>query len=124
MKRAGAVLVALLVLASAANAQSLMQRVNQAPDGAVHLSFAARPGVCGDGHNISTSRYDDEWESGCTAGPVRVSLTVRSHRIVRIRSYVGGRWRSPAGTVTDLGLVSAPVAADYLLDLAVRLDSI
>ena len=54
-----------------AGAQTIAQRVPQAPDGSVHLSFAARPGVCGNGRNISTSRESDEWESDCDSGPVR-----------------------------------------------------
>jgi hypothetical protein len=109
--------------ASSAEGQTIAQRVAQAPDGAVRMSFTARPGVCGDGHNISTSRNSDEWESGCASGPVRVSLSVRAHRVTSIRTYVGGRWRTGSGSFTDLGMVSAPEAAGYLLDLELRLDS-
>src|SRR5260370_3254817 len=110
-------------LALSAEGQTLAQRVGQAPDGAVRLSFTARPGVCGDGHNISTSRNTDEWESGCSSGPVRVSLSVRAHHVTSVRTYVGGHWRTGSGSFTDLGMVPAPEAADFLLDLELRLDS-
>ena len=104
-------------------AQSIAQRVDQAPDGTVRMSFAARRGVCGEGRNISTSRETDEWESECDSGPVRVALTVRAHRVIGIRTYVGGRWRVARAAMTDLGPVSAPAAAEYLLGLARQMDS-
>ncbi|MBI4422020.1 MAG: HEAT repeat domain-containing protein [Gemmatimonadetes bacterium] len=112
--------VAAVLPAGSAPAQTLAQRVAQAPDGRVHLSFAARPGVCGNGRNIITTRGGDDWESDCTAGPVRVSLTVRNREVTGVRTYVGGRWRTGIEPVTDLGTVSALAAADYLLALAER----
>jgi HEAT repeat protein len=48
-------------------------------------------------------------------------LHVRDRRVVDVDTYVGGRWRS-GSAATDLGLVSAPEAADYLLSLAATLD--
>ena len=116
-----AVLLALAVPALV-RAQTMAQRVAQAPDGTVRMSFTARPGVCGNGRNISTSRGSDEWESGCESGPVRVALTVRAHGVVTIRTYVGGRWRAAASGVTDLGDVSARQASDFLLTLAGKVD--
>ncbi|HEY0972578.1 MAG TPA: HEAT repeat domain-containing protein [Gemmatimonadales bacterium] len=117
---AGAVvtLPAPLAAQDAAGGRALAGRVSQAGSGTVRFSFASREGVCGNGRNISvrTSR-DVEWESDCEPGPVRVALSLRDGRVTDVRSYVGGRWRadSPAA---DLGMVSAPAAAAYLLDLA------
>src|SRR5688572_4850825 len=104
-----ATLVCAFTLAGAATsgAQTIAQRVSRAPDGTVRMTFAARPGVCGHGRNITTSRTSDEWESGCDDGPVRVALSVSVGTVTGIRTYVGGRWRSVAGQVTDLGDVAA-----------------
>lgn len=48
-----ATLAAALVAAAAPilAGQSLQSRVNSAPDGRVQFSFAARPGVCGNGRS-------------------------------------------------------------------------
>lgn len=127
---------ALLLLATgAAAAQSLERRVAGAPDGAVRFSFAARPGVYGNGRNIISwdcrngncrnrqvnGNYSDmdsdDWSSECDSGPVRIALTVRSGRVTDLRTYVGGEWRT-AATGTDLGTVGAREAATYLLGLA------
>lgn len=139
------VLVWALVAAPAA-AQRLGARIAAAPDGIVRLSFAARPGVCGDGHSVialecaggkcGRGRWgrtitldrgfeDDEVEYDCEPGPVRVSLTMRSGRVQTLRTYVGGRWVAPPRdvAVTDLGTASAREAADFLLGLASREDT-
>jgi len=44
--------VALLLAAPALQAQSLERRVTAAPDGSVRFSFAAKPGVYGNGRNM------------------------------------------------------------------------
>jgi hypothetical protein len=113
--------IAALAFAGAATAQTIDRRVASAPDGTVRFSFAARPGVCGNGHNVNIqdSRNPD-WESDCDNGPVRTVLTVSGGKVSRVRSYVGGRWRAGGTGVTDLGTVAAPEAANYLLDLASR----
>lgn len=113
--------IAALAFAGAATAQTIDRRVASAPDGTVRFSFAARPGVCGNGHNVNIqdSRNPD-WESDCEAGPVRTVLTISGGKVSRVRSYVGGRWRAGGTGVTDLGTVAAPEAANYLLDLASR----
>lgn len=113
--------IAALAFAGAATAQTIDRRVASAPDGTVRFSFAARPGVCGNGHNVNIqdSRNSD-WESDCDNGPVRTVLTVSGGKVSRVRSYVGGRWRAGGTDVTDLGTVAAPEAANYLLDLASR----
>ena len=118
--------LALPVIAAGAGAQAttardLADRVTAVGSGTVHLSFTARPGVCGNGSSVSVNRRSDEWESECESGPVRVSLTLRDGRVTALRSYVGGRWRAEPGERTvELGMVPAPVAADYLLGLAER----
>lgn len=101
-------------------AQTLDRRVRAVETGTVYLSFAARPGVCGAGqHGISIADESEEWEAVCEDQPVRVALRVKDHRVVGLRTYVGGRWR--AGTpVTDLGSVGSPEAAAYFLTLAGR----
>ena len=118
---AGATVAALAFAGAAATAQTIDRRVASAPDGTVRFSFAARPGVCGNGHNVNIedSRNPD-WESDCDNGPVRTVLTVSGGKVTRVRSYVGGRWRPAGAGVTDLGTVSAPEAASYLIDVASR----
>ncbi|HEX7119297.1 MAG TPA: HEAT repeat domain-containing protein [Longimicrobiales bacterium] len=118
---------AMLVLAGAAApaaAQSLAERVGAIRDGTVVMRFAARPGVCGSGRSIriddTTIRWSGDDDGPCDDGPVRVALTVRDRRIVRVRTRVGGEWR-PAADAVDLGAVPAPAAAAYLLDLAATL---
>jgi hypothetical protein len=113
------VLVALIPAPLAA--QSLAQRVQDAGDGTVRLSFAARKGVCSRGPGsitIMDNDDDDEWEGDCEGGPVRVSLRVQGGRVAESEMYIGGRWRAGRDRVTDLGLVPAREAADLLLALA------
>lgn len=99
--------------------RTLAARVAAAGDGTVHFSFAARPGVCGNGGNVHISSSRSEWEDDCEPGPVRVSLTRRDGQLTGLRSYVGGRWRTePERRVTDLGMVPAPAATAYLVGLA------
>src|SRR5207302_5735657 len=115
----------------------LPDRVAAAPDGEVRLSYATRPGVCGNGrntisfdcedgwcgrHRVSVGRYDDDDDAGCPCepGPARVALQQRGGQVTRLRAYVGGAWRAAGAGVTDLGTVSAAAAARYLLDLAAR----
>jgi hypothetical protein len=100
------------------NAQDLAQRVVAVGNGTVRLSFAARPGICGDGmHNIRTTDQNDEWEQDCVPAPVRVALQVQDRRVIDVRSYVGGRWRA-AVSATDLGTIRPQDAAAYFISLA------
>jgi hypothetical protein len=102
-------------------AQSLAQRVRTAGDGTVRLSFAAREGVCSSAAGsitIMDGDNNEEWESDCKRGPVRVSLRMRSGRVTQSETYVGGQWRAGRDRGTDLGLVPAGEAADLLLALA------
>lgn len=117
--QAGTALGLLTLLASPARAQSLASRVDAVRNGKVRMSFAARPGVCGNGRNISVHRSNTDWESDCEHGPVRVVLTRRDGRVADIDTYVGGHWRE-GSTATDLGTVPAKAAADYLVSLRMK----
>jgi hypothetical protein len=126
--------VALLVvaLAPALRAQagpSLARRVAQSPDGEVRMTYASRPSACGDGRDVvaisdrfmmtRTMESFGRWsDMHCVHGPARVTLTVRDHAVVDLRTFIGGSWPSGTERVTDLGRVSAGEAADYFLTLA------
>lgn len=124
----------LLLVGSSLSAQPLADRVSSVGSGTVRLEFAADSGVCGNGRGgISVRRADgsasvhnatvnvgrgnrSEWEDDCEPGPVRLALDVENRRVVRLRAYVGGRWRGAADL--DLGTVPAAQATAYLMDLA------
>lgn len=114
--------------------QSLERRIASAPDGSVRFSYAAKPGVYGNGRNMigwdcrdGTCRHRqvenwndrDDFDSPCDAGPVRVALTKRGDRVTDLRVYVGGAWRAST-TATDLGVIGTKEATSYLLGLAAR----
>ena len=124
---------ALVVLATQAPAhgQSLERRVAEAAAREVQFTFAARPGVCGDGErvimidgsffgSVSVVTGRGEWPPSCGPGPVRVLLTRDGRRITRVRTYVGGAPRAMTSGVLDLGTVPATDAAAYLLSIAAR----
>lgn len=107
--------------------QTLSSLVAAAPDGYVRFQYEARPGVCGNGHWISTDgetrvrirRGDaDECDCACEEGPVRIEMRVQGGAVRDLDADVGGSWRERSRTVTDLGDVSPAEAADYLLTLA------
>jgi len=121
--RLSAAVLALTVAAPTLGAQSVAQRVDAVRDGIVRLSYAARPGVCGngDGGVSITGRHGDGgqyWGARvCETGPVRVAIGRSDGRTISVRKYVGGRWSS-SSDVTDLGVVDATDAARYLLSVA------
>lgn len=133
------VLAAALAAATPGGAQDLARRVAAAPDGQVRFTYAARPGVYGNGRNTISwdcnngrcrnQQSDGDWEgddvsrSPCDSGPVRLALSVRGHAVTSIRVYVGGAWRPATAGVTDLGVVSTREASRFLLDLAAQADS-
>jgi hypothetical protein len=125
---------ALLVATSKlAPAQALAGRVDAAPDGRVQFSFAARPGVCGNGRTyIQTgpnsysgvfyaSTGDMLRAEPCVAGPVRVLIDRADKLPLSVSTYVGPADSAFRG-VTDLGRVRAQEAVDYLLSLAIKID--
>jgi hypothetical protein len=124
-----AFIVVACVVPSRTEAQSIANRVQNAPDGRVRFTFAAKPDVCGHGNSISRGnnfRYnwdsngtaDVEYDFDCSPNPVRVVLQVNDGNVTKLNTYVGGRWRAVSGSVTDLGAVSTRDAADYLMRLA------
>ena len=119
------------LLPQAMPAQGLSQRIASAPDGAVQFSYAARPGVCGNGrtyYSINGSMWfgsmnDNTLRSDpCQPGPVRVVLGRAGKEIVDVNVYVGPGPAQPSPGVTDLGTVQAQDAAEYLLSLAAKVD--
>jgi HEAT repeat protein len=131
--------VALLVVALAPGLRaqagsSIERRVAQAPDGEVHLTYATRPSVCGDGRdavaigdrfmtNRSMESYGRWSGMRCVPGPARLTLTVRDHAVTDVRASIGGSWSQGTERVTDLGRVPASEAAEYFLSLAPTLGS-
>jgi len=131
------VAAATLVVAagSAAQGQSLANRVSAAPDGRVQFTFAARPGVCGNGRTyIQTGpnsftgsisyngNFYGNWNDAmradpCVAGPVRVVVDRADKLPLTVQTYVGPPDSTQRG-VTDLGRVRAQDAADYLLSIS------
>lgn len=121
--------VAILSGATAAEGQSLARRITDAPNGKVRLEFAAKPDLCGTGSYISRGKHnrmswDSDWSDDveyteeCMRSPVRLVLEKSGGQVVKIRTYVGGRWRPTVGTVTSIGPVSTREATDYLMSLA------
>jgi hypothetical protein len=119
-------------LAPSASEAQIARRVSQVRDGKVRMSFATRPDVCGWGDGINTgstrgfnstrssARYTEDvvYDGGCNDGPTRVVLTMRGGNIAKIKTYVGGTWKSLGSGDMDLGTVSDREAVDYLFSLA------
>ena len=97
--------------------QTLDQRITAVGSGKVHVSFAARPGVCGDGDQNINIQDNEDWEIECEGQPVRVALEVKNHQVVGLRTFVGGQWRTTAAA-KDLGTIRPQEAAAYFLHLA------
>src|SRR5688500_395505 len=123
------------VLAPPAGAQSLADRVSSGNDGAIAFSFAARPGVCGNGRSfvsIGANTYVGSYNmvngtvrESCDTGPVRVIVNRAGSTITSIETYVGLPADSPPPTgqaTRDLGRVPTREAASYLLSLAAKLE--
>lgn len=119
------------------SAQSLASRLDRIRDGAIRVSFATRAGVCGDGRFIGEETPDvfrmyvfrgngfstqtlEHVRPTCEAGPLRLVIEKAGGRVRELSAAVGVQWRE--GDAVDLGTVSAPEAAAWLLDLAPRLD--
>jgi len=117
-----------VAVASPVQGQSLTRRVASAPEGRVQFSFAARPGVCGNGRTyIQTgpNSFSGSWVGSvddarrmdpCIAGPVRVVLDRADRSVISLQTYVGAPGVDQ-GT-TDRGTVGSLKAVDYLFSLA------
>ncbi|HJP86572.1 MAG TPA: HEAT repeat domain-containing protein [Gemmatimonadaceae bacterium] len=128
-----ACLAASVVLAPNARAQnSLAARVSQAPDGVVRVTFASRPGTCGNGRDMIGYRkalFADNFQSigdwnapGCVPGPVRVSISKTDGRVARIRTTVGNSFPQTSERVTDLGMVSPIEASSYFFSIVPQIE--
>lgn len=103
------------------HAQSMASRIGAVRDGTVRMSFAARPGVCGDGAGnvwIEDARHNGfgGGRRPCMPGPVRVTVGRSDGRVVSVRMRIGGAAAGAADL--DLGTVPAADAGRYLLGLA------
>jgi len=108
----------------------LRSRVEGGGDARVQFRYAARADVCGWGGNISVGRstyfstgngnFDAMDRMTCRHGPVVVRVTRAGGQVVGVDTEIAPE-STPEG-VTDLGVVSAATAADYLLELAGRAD--
>ena len=118
----------LVLLASPVSAQSLAERVASSNSDAVTFYYTSRPNVCGVGErSIRTGQHQfyGNWNSSyasmpCEYGPVQVLLGLDNGSVTRIQYWVGKLRNHGA---TDLGAVSAPEAARYLMSLAQRASS-
>jgi len=110
-------------------AQSIASRVASAKDGKVRFTYAPKPDVCGTGNSISrggnnrmnwsdSQSADVTYDEECSHSPVRIVLSVRDGKVTKLRTYVGGQWRTPVEPTTDIGAVSTRDATTYLLGLA------
>ncbi len=127
-------LTMVIAIAVPAVAQSsLASRVAQAPGGMVRLQFDARPGVCGDGHDVVGFRQAlfarsfqsfGRWSGGhCVPGPLRVSLTIANGEATHVQLQVGGTWPSSDARITDLGTIAPREASQFFFSLVPRLES-
>ncbi len=127
----GSTALFLLACSASAAGQGIGDRIAAADDGTVRLAFAVREGICGDGETFIRDRsrgennYIGEWsgksgwrERPCDPGPARVVITKLNGAITRVKVYVGGEWHNDGMKVTDLGTLSAPLAAKALVALA------
>jgi len=129
-----ACLLAAAAASERAAAQSLAERIGAVRDGNVHLAYAARPGLCGDGENVVRSgnsvfvlpnMFGRERDGGtvtCYTGPVRVSIRQIGGEVGSVTVHLGGRW-STTDDARDLGTVSAPDAARWMLAQARQVTS-
>lgn len=116
-------IISLMTFAAPVQAQSLSSRIAAVEDGAVTFHYAPRPGVCGDGVSfIRTGRssFHGSFSSNrrmepCIVGPVQVRLTLEDGAVHRVETWVGPPRSQEA---RDLGQVSAPEAAHYLMTIA------
>jgi hypothetical protein len=111
-----------------AEAQPIASRVASARDGKVRFTFAPKPEICGYGNSISrggsnriswnsSESADVTYDQECSHSPVRIVLSVRDGKVTRLRTYVGGSWRTATEPTVDLGAVSTREATNYLLGL-------
>lgn len=125
-----AVIAIALTCTGTASAQSLSRRLGDMRDGTVQFTFAARPGVCGDGATYIRDGFGDDsriYEGGnfsgrsrgedwppCEAGPLRVLVQLSGGEVVRLRTYAGPQRAPGAPNWRDLGTVGVDEAVSFL----------
>lgn len=118
-KRAGILGLFCLVVSwpTTVTAQGLPDEIVDREDGAITLSFPARPGVCFhyDGHRGLRTYGSSDWEPECRNQMLMVTLTVDGGSIVRARL-------GPPARRSAKRFVAPDVAAEFLLDLVPELD--
>jgi HEAT repeat protein len=133
MRTSVAIAFVVVAVSSSASAQNtLAQSIARAPDGVVHVQFAARAGTCGNGRDLIGFRkalFADSFQSigswdapDCRPGPVRVAISVVNRKVTRVKSYVGGNWASTSERVTDAGVVSSGDASTYFFALVPQIE--
>src|SRR5512140_2880800 len=130
---AGAMIVMACIIPPRAEAQNLARRLAAVKSGTVRMSFAARKDICGFENGISTNARESSrsrsslnsdrsedvaYDNECSDGPARVVVHLQNGQLIKIRTYVGGRWRPAGADVTDVGTVSVKDATDCLLGIA------
>jgi len=118
-----------IAASSPAFGQSLANRIASASARSVQFTYAARPGVCGDGRTyISTGSgnfygsFNSDAADKCQPGPVRVVIDLADRNVVAVRTFVGALSVATDAGVADLGNVNPAEAAEYLLGVAARAD--
>jgi hypothetical protein len=123
--------LALLVASAASPVWSAPEVIRDAAQGietgSLRFAFAARPGVTGDGRNISIHNGSrtvwNRWHGSgsrsnwCDPCDLQVTLTLRDGNVRRLRWRVGVDERSPRDDLRDLGTLDAATARDYLMQL-------
>lgn len=112
-------MVLLAVSATPVAAQTLATKIATSHAPRVTFIYAGRPGLCGDGDNMSFGNVHQNYDNDrfCTPGPARVTIDLDGATILRIKTTVGGP--VPSGA-TDLGEVAPAEAADWLLAFAAK----
>ncbi len=119
--------VALTGVAAETAAQTLASRIASSSARTVQFSYAARPGVCGDGRTYISTRDSNggtytigNSNEQCLGGPVRVELDLADRSVIALRTYVGGT--ATGAEIVNLGTVTPAEAAEYLTTVAARAD--
>src|SRR5687767_943901 len=120
-------LAALTGVAAETAAQTLASRIASSSARSVQFSYAARPGVCGDGRTYISTRDNNggtytigNSNEQCLAGPVRVEVDLADRSVIALRTYVGGT--ATGAEIVNLGTVTPAEAAEYLTTVAARAD--
>ena len=106
---------------------SITDALEKMDSGRLRFEFAARQGVRGDGSSVVISNgshttwrnwhNDADRRDLCDPCQIQVTLSVRDGEIRRLRWRVGAPPRSAPQDMQDLGVVSADVVRDFLMQM-------